>query len=86
MADEKMLNRMGATAQDPPDPMLVKWLEEREKRCTAEAACNLAWRHLEAAQESKERWRKLAWRFGIAAALCLPPAIEWIILLCRRLK
>lgn len=78
MADEKMLNRMGATAKDPVDPMLLKWLEEREARCTAEAAGNLAWRNLEAAQQEIERWRGHFW--GVALLCCvLAVAFGWLL-------
>jgi uncharacterized protein involved in exopolysaccharide biosynthesis len=78
MADEKMLNRMGATAKDPPDPMLVKWLEDREKRCTAEAAGNQARRNLEAAQQEIERWRGHFW--GVALLCCvLAVAFGWLL-------
>lgn len=76
MADEDLLKRMGATAKDPPDPMLVKWLEEREARCIAEAASHRAWRSLEEEQERRELlminlrlWKIRAWVFGIGAAL-----------------
>ena len=78
MADEKMLNRMGATSKDPVDPMLLKWLEEREARCTAEAAGNLAWRNLEAAQQEIERWRWNAWAWA-ATAVFAWFAFGWLL-------
>ena len=78
MADERALNRMGATSKDPVDPMLVKWLEEREARCAAEATSNLAWRNLEAAQQEVERWRWNTWAWAATAVLAWL-AFGWLL-------
>jgi len=90
MSDKRMLKRMGITAldaaSDPHHECLVRWLEEREKRCTAEASlvqnAQAYQTIMERADVLAEHWRLKAWCFGVLAAVIF--VLSAILLVLRR--
>ena len=82
--DEKMLKSMGISPADAHNECMVRWIEERSKRCIAEESCIKNAQAYEKIREGLEaeawKWERRCWRLAfILAIVC-----SWLLVMVFR--